>query len=401
VDNLDTSKHFSVVTGKDGNYQLSVTTGVPNRRIVVPQSIELEQNYPNPFSSSTAISYKVNRQSDVSIRIYNILGQEIKAWTMAAQARGSHGLLWDGRNDFGEMVIPGIYFYQMRAGNETQANKMIFAGGGPTISVPFIHGLSSNVQALEKEQIRQNAARTYAVQIKNTDSTRPKICPIEFNEVIIQSDSVLNFIVKEDTIYIDIYGKITKEESPFYINGAARVPNGKTLIIEPGVTIFFKSANFDSCDYNWIDSTVDIGFLRVDGKLIAEGTKSDSIVFTRDKHLPNYYWGCIYFSETADSNSIISFSRVEYTSTIDQIDSRVHGDGITCWFSTIAIRSNLIQNSGNTYGIYLQNSETVVENNLIKNCYFGIGTWAFDQFAYLQPVIRNNIIIKNTARSYL
>jgi len=195
-------------------------------------------------------------------------------------------------------------------------------------------------------------------------------------------------------IYKDLSGVISLKDSPFYINGPARVPKGKTLIIEPGVTIIFKAANKESGDFDWHDSTVDVGFLRVDGKLIAQGTPNDSIIFTKCSPDSNDFWGIIHFSETADSSSVISFSRIEYASYIWGIESRVIGSGITCWFSNITIKNNLIQNNYD-FGVYLSNSETLIENNTIKNCLFGIKTWAFYHYAHLQPVIRNNIVIHN------
>ena len=213
-----------------------------------------------------------------------------------------------------------------------------------------------------------------------------------------------NPINNEDNLYIeynlyqDLWGTIQKSDSPFYIDGAARVPIGETLVIEPGVMIVFKSGQigtvYDS-DYDWSDSTIDIGFLRVDGKLIAEGTETDSIIFTKASDIDDQYWGCIYFSETADSGSVISFSIIEYASLINNIESKVLTMGITCWYSSMVIRNNLIQNF-KEFGICLQNSETLIQNNIIKNCITGIHTWAFDGLAYLQPVIRNNIIIKNS-----
>jgi parallel beta-helix repeat protein len=206
--------------------------------------------------------------------------------------------------------------------------------------------------------------------------------------------SITNFNEESNNLYTDLSGIISKNDSPFYIEGPTRVPKGKTLIIKPGVTILFKAADIDSGDFWWHDSTIDVGFLRVDGKLIAEGTQTDSIIFTKNSSKPNDYWGIIYFSETADPNSIISFSRIEYASSILDIESRVIGRCITCWFSNVTIKNNLIQNNID-FGVYLSNSETIVENNIIKNCHFGINTWAFDQYAYLQPVIRNNIVIRN------
>lgn len=69
--------------------------------------------------------------------------------------------------------------------------------------------------------------------------------------------------------------------------------------------------------------------------------------------------------------------------------------GITCWYSSIIIQNNLIQNF-KEFGICVQNSETLVQNNIVRNCITGVDTWAFDGLAYLKPVIRNNIIINNT-----
>lgn len=205
---------------------------------------------------------------------------------------------------------------------------------------------------------------------------------------------ITGFIIEQNDIYQDLHGTISKNDSPFKINRPTRIPEGKTLIIESGVTILFKSADIDSGDFWWHDSTIDVGFLRVDGKLIAKGTITDSIIFTKNSSKPNDYWGIIYFSETADPNSVISYSRIEYASSIMNIESRVIGRAITCWFSSVSIKNNVIVNN-HDFGIYLSNSESLVENNIIRNCYFGINTWAFDQYAYLQPVIRNNIVINN------
>ena len=198
-----------------------------------------------------------------------------------------------------------------------------------------------------------------------------------------------------EDIYTELTGIISKSDSPFYIKGPTRVPKGKNLIIKPGVTILFKAADIDSGDFWWHDSTIDVGFLRVDGKLIAKGTQTDSIIFTKNSLNENDYWGVIYFSETADPSSIISFSIIEYASSILDIESRVSGECITCWFSSITIKNNLIQNNYSC-GISLSNSESIIEHNIIKNCYFGIRTiWDFNQNEYSQHLIQNNIILKN------
>lgn len=396
TDEGDPSKYFSTITDTVGNYQLDIITSIEEDPLE-PKTFELGQNYTNPFSSETEIPYKINRQSNVSIKIYNILGQEVRTFNIGLQTNGIHGIRWDGRNNFGDRVTPGIYFYQLQAGNETHVKKMIFKSSSPNFSFPFAGKVTfDDAREINKKIIKQTGE--YMIKIINGDCTTPRITTRVYRYFKIQYDTSINFNVQEALPSTDIFGTITKNDSPFYISGPARVPKGKTLTIEPGVTILFRSGdveNHNECDYDWSDSTVDIGFLGVDGKLIAEGTNTDSIIFTRDSSIDNYYWGCIYFSETADSNSIISFSKVEYASLIYEIESKVIGEGITCWFSSIIIQNSFIKNF-KEFGICLQNSETLVKNNIIRNCIVGIDTWTFDELAYLQPVIRNNIIIKNT-----
>ena len=69
-----------------------------------PAEFKVAQNYPNPFSSSTAISYQLNKQADVKVTIYDILGREIKKFIMGVQTVGAHGVTWDGKNNMGAIV---------------------------------------------------------------------------------------------------------------------------------------------------------------------------------------------------------------------------------------------------------------------------------------------------------
>jgi Tol biopolymer transport system component len=194
IDKSDSTKRYSTVTDTSGNYRLDVTTRVTSQVVLTPQGIELEQNYPNPFSSSTAISYKLNRHSDVNIRIYNILGQEIKAWIVGSQTAGTHGLLWDGRDNFGKKVSLGIYFYQLQAGNETHVKKMVFGFGGMNANASILQ--SGPSQTLEKASTTRILAGTFAVQIENFNcTTTPQVATKQFDNIAVQSDTTLNFVV--------------------------------------------------------------------------------------------------------------------------------------------------------------------------------------------------------------
>ena len=101
-------------------------TDVPNvndPRLV--KTFALNQNYPNPFNPETKITFQFPQASQVTLRIFNILGKEIKTLVNEQYQAGKHTVNWDGKDNLGNVVSSGIYFYQLRAGNFTQAKKMI------------------------------------------------------------------------------------------------------------------------------------------------------------------------------------------------------------------------------------------------------------------------------------
>ena len=89
-------------------------------------TFQLRQNYPNPFNSSTTIRYSIDKSSNVEITIYNILGEKVKSFLKNNTLPGSHSVIWDGRNDLGETVNSGVYFYQLRSDNQLITQRMIF-----------------------------------------------------------------------------------------------------------------------------------------------------------------------------------------------------------------------------------------------------------------------------------
>jgi hypothetical protein len=80
-----------------------------------PVSFALYHNYPNPFNPSTTIRYQLPVPGLVTLRIYNILGQEIRTLVSEIQGAGQHNVIWDSKNDAGSGVASGVYFYLCRA----------------------------------------------------------------------------------------------------------------------------------------------------------------------------------------------------------------------------------------------------------------------------------------------
>jgi len=102
----------------------TIPVGVKNEK-GLPVSYELSQNFPNPFNPSTTINYSVPQHSDVSLVVYNILGSKIRTLVNNSQTQGNYSVVWNGKDDFGNSVSSGIYFYALKAGDISIVKKMI------------------------------------------------------------------------------------------------------------------------------------------------------------------------------------------------------------------------------------------------------------------------------------
>ena len=98
------------------------TTDVPDR---VAFEWALHQNTPNPVASGTEVRYEVARTSDVSIKIYNAMGQLVKTLVDERMEPGRFAATWNARNHQGDEVAAGVYFYKMTAGTFNATKKML------------------------------------------------------------------------------------------------------------------------------------------------------------------------------------------------------------------------------------------------------------------------------------
>jgi hypothetical protein len=86
----------------------------------VPEFYALRQNYPNPFNPTTTISYQLARKGNVSLKIYNILGEEVAVLANGVQEAGPHTVRFDARG-----FASGVYLYRLQAGEFTATSKMV------------------------------------------------------------------------------------------------------------------------------------------------------------------------------------------------------------------------------------------------------------------------------------
>lgn len=93
--------------------------------ISIPDEFKLHQNFPNPFNPTTTIFYDVNKESNVKISVFDLLGREIVTLINQIEQAGSKSINWDGRDFTGNMVNAGVYIYQIEAEGFIQTKKMV------------------------------------------------------------------------------------------------------------------------------------------------------------------------------------------------------------------------------------------------------------------------------------
>jgi hypothetical protein len=106
-------------TGGEGVYYLSdPSNDVENESN--PKGFKLHSNFPNPFNPSTRIIYQIPEMSYVTLKVYDVLGNEIEILVNEEKATGSYELTW-----YAENLPSGVYFYQLQAGEFIQTKKML------------------------------------------------------------------------------------------------------------------------------------------------------------------------------------------------------------------------------------------------------------------------------------
>ena len=97
---------------------------------LTPKETELLANYPNPFNPETWIPYRLAEDAFVRLTIYDLGGRVVRTFNVghriaSAYESQSKAIYWDGRNDVGESVASGVYFYTLAAGDFSATRKML------------------------------------------------------------------------------------------------------------------------------------------------------------------------------------------------------------------------------------------------------------------------------------
>jgi Secretion system C-terminal sorting domain len=111
--------NYKLCPRKDGDI-IGFLDYIKNESEVTPAEYKLDQNFPNPFNPSTTISYSLPKSGLVTVKILNVLGQEVRTLVGGIQAAGLHHESFDANS-----MTSGVYFYSLTADNFTQIKKMI------------------------------------------------------------------------------------------------------------------------------------------------------------------------------------------------------------------------------------------------------------------------------------
>ncbi len=103
-----------------------IITSIPDSEpVITANNFTLYQNFPNPFNSTTNISFNILKSSKVKIEIYSSFGQKIATIYNQHTQPGSYNIRWDGINNNGQMVSSGIYFYKLSTQENFEIKKMV------------------------------------------------------------------------------------------------------------------------------------------------------------------------------------------------------------------------------------------------------------------------------------
>jgi len=90
----------------------------------VPDSYSLLQNFPNPFNPSTMIEYQITKPMRVKLNVYDVQGRFMRELVNEEKSSGSYSVIWDGKDNSGNLVASGTYFYKIQSGEFIQVKKM-------------------------------------------------------------------------------------------------------------------------------------------------------------------------------------------------------------------------------------------------------------------------------------
>ncbi|MFC1552900.1 SUMF1/EgtB/PvdO family nonheme iron enzyme [Candidatus Latescibacterota bacterium] len=190
TDESNPESTISGVTGSDGSYSIDLPLGVQEDASNMPQAFSLGQNYPNPFNPSTIIPFSLDESGNARLDIYNIMGQHLRTVIDGYYNAGSHTIIWDACDNYGNHLSAGIYLYRLSVAGTAISKKMLLLDGGIGSGVGASYVAESVYNSGIKNAAKIAEGTTYTVTI-----IHDSIIPYEETGVSVAEGQTLDFVV--------------------------------------------------------------------------------------------------------------------------------------------------------------------------------------------------------------
>ena len=125
VDGLTGPHHFTISIEQSTSLGPHLEELTRIAHIVLPRSISLAQNFPNPFNSDTSIRFALPREAAVELSLFNLAGQQVTTLINGTRPAGVHTAIWNGHNQSGLPLASGVYFYRLRTNGRSESRKLL------------------------------------------------------------------------------------------------------------------------------------------------------------------------------------------------------------------------------------------------------------------------------------
>jgi len=139
-DDWEASQRDLFITDKDGQivFKENITSGIPSNISdvilsylsvednFIPKEFHLEQNYPNPFNGRTNINFSIPFSAYVDLKIFDMNGEVVKTLYQGYRNNEQSKIIWDGKNDFNNLVSSGVYLYSIESLGSVKTKKLTF-----------------------------------------------------------------------------------------------------------------------------------------------------------------------------------------------------------------------------------------------------------------------------------
>ena len=232
-------------TDESGAFSFELTvSGLNPYNMDTPDDFSLDQNYPNPFSENTMLSYRINTPGVAKLNVYDIRGQKVRSLVQDYHYTGRYNLQWNGRNDMNQACPQGIYFYILEMNGKKEMGKMTLMNATLHGSAPLMQSTGSFAKQTAEENIRL---------IIEDDDIENKIVDLTFPELTTSRDL--------GTIPIHVYPFLSSRPDSLYVLEGEDAVDTLDIYFEKPFILYS-----DDVEIDWAftpDSTVAVHYRQV------------------------------------------------------------------------------------------------------------------------------------------